>query len=502
MSTIKSLTTRFIYPFSYTSTENTALQTLKFKEKQVWHSVNQPKEFYRQEILQSLENFIFGDCQNTSRYFVVNPELANQWFGRELHVRFGDTSAPKESFSATLSPYAAIEIFLSPDGVGGILSIPLAATTVEDFHTVKRFNYRLSQHLPAKIPYLFLPLPATENPLHIVTPPTSESALIERLGKRGGEFTLVELRDFLLSPLQVESIQEQFSVYSIVQFSECHLNTETIRNDLFPQLISMSHVEEPNHLGSLEIPHALLNAHHWSAVGTLGAVHFVADQAQEVTFNQQRVPTVFNKYFMPYLATLLQRLILQHILKQAQQSSKGDMETAKNLQQLHNQMLNFMLNSYLSEVSHREVINQYYELAKQGLRVEQSFEVLRRALHDADFKEDMKFQCQSTEKNQAHLNQLVVMQRKIEWLEVFFASYYAGALAHYVGDGWFEHHFSSASILIWAIFGGGIALWLLKPWSHEYHEKPKKISWAFFLIGAALIIWLCVGFYYFAKAHH
>jgi hypothetical protein len=321
--------------------------------------------------------------------------------------------------------------------------------------------------------------------------------LTERLGKRGGEFTLIELRDFLLSSLQITPIQEQFSIYSVVQFEECEFS-ETTHTEVFPLLVSMSHVEEPHHVGSSDIPHARLNSHHWSAVGTLGAVHFVADQAEDITFNQQRIPTVFNKYFLPYLAALLQRLILQHILKQAQQNSKReqDAETfATDLQQLHSKMLNFMLNNYLSEVSSREVINQYYELAKRGLRVEQSFEVLRRALHDADFKEDMTFQCQSTDKNQAHLNQLVAMQRKIEWLEVFFASYYAGALAHYVSNGWFGHWFASASTLIWAFFGGGIALWLLKPWSHEHHDKPKKNSvWALVLIVVALAIWLTVGF--------
>ncbi len=507
MSSIKSLTTRFIYPFFYT--QNATLSTLTFREKTVWQPVQQPKEFYRQEILQGLENFIFGD-PHTPQYFTVNPELANQWFGRELHVRFGvkfgDKTDPKESFSAKLSSHAAIEIFLSPQGGVGILSIPLEAIAIEDKPAAKRFNYRLSQHLPAKIPQLFLPQP--ENAHHISTPPAPDSPLTERLGKRGGEFTLIELRDFLLSSLQITPIQEQFSIYSVVQFEECEFS-ETTHTDVFPLLVSMSHVEEPHHVGSSDIPYIRLNSHHWSGVGTLGAVHFVADQAEDITFNQQRIPTVFNKYFLPYLAALLQRLILQHILKQAQQNSKREQDaatsatSATHLQQLHNKMLDFMLNNYLSEVSSREVINQYYELAKRGLRVEQSFEVLRRALHDADFKEDMKFQCQSTDKNQDHLNQLVAMQRKIEWLEVFFASYYAGALAHYVSAGWFGHWFASASTLIWAFFGGGIALWLLKPWSHEHHDKSKKmLIWAFILIVVALAIWLSVGFCCYYKAHH
>ena len=497
MSSAKSLTTRFIYPFFYTQDSleiaRSALVNLTINEKPVWQPVEEIKDFYRQEMLVGLRQFVFGESQ----YFVVNPELANQWFGKGVTVSFD-----KESFNATLSTQVAIEVFLSPQGAG-VLSIPLTAVDLENDAALKQFNYRLSQHLSAKIPQLSLPYKVHPN---APPPPTEDSPLSDRLGKRGGPFTLVELRDILLSPLDIKEIQEQFSVYSVIRFADSNFCDEATQAKLQPLLVGLAHVEEPHHAGSLEIPQKQLNTRHWSAVGTLGAVHFVADQAETVNFNQQRVPIVLNKYFLPYLVALLQRLILQRILQHAQQNSKQEKEAemTADVQQLHDQMLHFMLNGYLSEVSSREVINQYYELAKQGLRVEQSFEVLRRALHDADLKEDMKFQRQSSDKSQAHLNQLVVMQRKIEWLEVFFASYYAGALAHYVGYGWFEHSFSSASTLWWAVFTGGLALFGLRPWQHGHSDKPRKFfTWtSLTLIVVAFCVWLAVGFYFFTGDSH
>lgn len=488
MSTIKSLTSRFIYSFfhSENSTDSTltALQTLKIGEKTVWHPVEKPKEFYRQEMLTSLVQFIFDQ---PPQYLVVNPEIANQWFGKGITVTFGKNKdgSPKESFDAKLSTQTEIEIFLLPQGVG-VLSIPLTAVENDDESVVKRFNYRLSQALDAKIPQLSLP---HNNHPNAPAAPAEDSLLLERLGKRGGKFTLVELRNFLLNPLNFEEIQAQFSVYSVVRFDDTDFSDSNIQTALFPLLVGLTHIEEPLHAGSLDVPHKVLNTRHWSAVGTLGAIHFVADQAGAIEFNEQRVPTVFNKYFLPYLAVLLQRLILHRILQQAQTTLRDhQQDVTKDLQNLHADMLTFMLKGYLGEVSSREVINQYYFLARKALRVEESFEILRRALHDADLKEDVKFQCQSADESKNSLNQMIAMQRKIEWLEMFFASYYAGALAHYIGYGWFNHAFSSASTLFWAFFAGFMVFWGLK------HEEESKRTSTWLSIVAVFVVWIIVGF--------
>ncbi|OUD12892.1 hypothetical protein [Thioflexithrix psekupsensis] len=98
------------------------------------------------------------------------------------------------------------------------------------------------------------------------------------------------------------------------------------------------------------------------------------------------------------------------------------------------------------------------------------------------------------------------MQSKIEWLEVFFASYYAGALAYYLSYGWFSKGYSSAGTLFWAVFVGAVAMWGLKPWDHEHgHGEKNETEKPSFIrkhilpisgigIGIVFAIWLAVGF--------
>ena len=53
-----------------------------------------------------------------------------------------------------------------------------------------------------------------------------------------------------------------------------------IQANLRPYLAAIAHVEEYPHPGSLQVTAQLLNPRHWSAVGSLGAAHFVSDQNQ------------------------------------------------------------------------------------------------------------------------------------------------------------------------------------------------------------------------------
>lgn len=65
-------------------------------------------------------------------------------------------------------------------------------------------------------------------------------------------------------------------------------------------------------------------------------------------------------------------------------------------------------------------------------------------------------QAQETARN---THEIVKMQRKVEWLEVFFASYYAAVLVHYISkDFCFSHDYSKWSIVGWAIIAPAIVL--------------------------------------------
>jgi hypothetical protein len=326
---------------------------------------------------------------------------------------------------------------------------------------------------------------------------------------------LNELRDLLLEPLKAfefKPAQAHFSVYSVLHFTELDFTDSTTQTELQPVLAGLTHVEEPLHPGSLSINAQCLNSRHWTAVGTLGSVHFVADQ-KNVPFNDQRVPTVLNKYFLTFLVCMMQRLILQDILCSAQAKLHASLhKDLQHLQKLHNNLLAFTLTGYLSEISSREVINQYYLLAKSGLRVDENFQTLRRALHDAD-------ESLAANSSQKNLHQMVSMHSKIEWLEVFFASYYAGALVYYVSYGWFDKGFSSAGSLLWAIIVGLVALFGLTPWKHAHdaHDAHKDNGFKKYLISPVVklfekyfkpiivitfvgfFVWLLIGATFFLK---
>ncbi|OUD12893.1 hypothetical protein [Thioflexithrix psekupsensis] len=388
MTAVVSFNTRFLYSFFFEpdiEKQKEALINASFGKHQVWE-LGKPKDFYKQEFLEEATDFIFTEGQ----YFILNHVLNDQWLN-ELEV----TLNGKPLFKAKASPHDKIELFLSPQGIG-VLSIPLQADNVSDFDAIKRFNYQLSQ-APYKTPSLSLPH-NEKNPNPI---PDKNSELIARLGKAGGKWTLVELRNYLLQPLQSfglkTAVREQFSVYSVLRFKEMDLSNPKVdlsnpekQAELRPLLAGLAHLEESKHAGSIDVEQKLLNTHHWCAVGTLAAVHFVADQGEDVAFNNQRVPIVFDKYFIVYLTALMQRLVLRHILMQANRCPHSNKNhSAKDLQALHDLLLTFMIKGYFTEISSREVINQYYILMRKALRIEEAFNTLQRALHDIDAKQSI-----------------------------------------------------------------------------------------------------------------
>jgi hypothetical protein len=100
-----------------------------------------------------------------------------------------------------------------------------------------------------------------------------------------------------------------------------------------------------------------------------------------------------------------------------------------------------------------------------------------------------------------NVNHISAVQRKVEWLEVFFASYYAAALAHYISS---DFGFSKASYGAWSVAGGAVLAGLLtlvglQPWRHSHEETPKRYPWWLWL-GIAMIMavgWFVVGYLYF-----
>ena len=90
----------------------------------------------------------------------------------------------------------------------------------------------------------------------------------------------------------------------------------------------------------------------------------------------------------------MQRFTLEGILDEAATivRQKGSATDQDELQALHNNTLDFTISGYFTEISNREVINQFYRLAQTGLRVPETFQVVQHSLHYIDINNGAKFQ--------------------------------------------------------------------------------------------------------------
>ena len=512
--------TRFLYPFLMDRNKVTealaALQTFTHsgrnnKRHPIWEPIDKPFGFYRQEMLDRVTQFLFSGQPGSCRYLKVNLKTANIWFGEEIH-------STEFNLKATLNKQAGIVVFLSHYGVG-VLSITLTAQELSDFDELKRFNYRLSQGKDNKIPSLSLPVPPAHPKMaqdNLSEPPAADAPLKARLGKRGGAFTLVELREFLLAPLQAlgfRSIQAQFSIYTVVHFDNTvDFAQPAICEQLQSLLASLTHLEEPTHPGSLELVNQIMNPCHWAGVGTLGVAHLTAEQQasqQKSSAPYDRVPNVLHKYFISYLSALMQRFTLEGILDEAAKivRQKGTATDQEELQALHNNTLDFTVTGYFTEISSREVINQFYRLAQTGLRVPETFQIVQHSLHYIDINNDAKFQRQVSgelrgvaEKLDNNVDEVTNVQRKMEWLEIFFVSFYAAELSHLIAKNFdFEKIYSAWSIGIWAIFAGILAFSILHPHEQIEGKKNRKLTkiLTIILLTVAIIAWFILGKWYY-----
>ena len=450
-----------------------------------WDKPDKVPTLYRDEILPSVHAFLFNRADGCCGYLKVPDQTANFWFKKggivaKQHGKASLTDRPAEFPVSLAEP--GIELFLSPHGAG-VLSVAFEPREKGDQRYLQEFNYRLSQARSFTAFHFRLPHDENFDPN---PPPATDALLAERLGKAGGAFTLLEWAEFLLEPLQTlnyRRVQEQFSVYSVTRFDAAAVFTEPgIQTRLRTHLAAMAHVEEYHHAGSLAVTEQLLNPRHWVAVGSLGAAHLVADQGQSLGFDEQRLPLCFHKYFVPYLLALLQRTTLLHMLDDTRiaitdlvaVNGKTQAETAllyERINFLNAQTLAFTVNGYFTEISVREVHNQYYSLAQAGLRVQVSFRTLQQALHDAEVMNNDRFQSSAIDNLKSIVGEANVsaqkvaeVQTKLEWLEVFFVSYYATALVHYIGESeFFNHAYIGVSLVIAPLLSGLIAFQGLKP---------------------------------------
>jgi len=472
------------------------------RELKTWQEAARVHELYREDILPLVAQVLFGIRSGANRYLRVDSETVNHWFPQG-GVFEPSATAARPGYSLS-SAGEGIELFLTPHGVG-VLALTFECAEPGPLESLQTLNYQLSQ-LRGQAGYRYR---IPQDPSSALPPPGVDDPLEQRLGAQGGAFRFKELVDFLLAPLNAFGLQEtqqQFSVYSVARFDPRTLFTSADGQARFrPFLAALAHVEDAGHPGSLELRERMLNPKHWAAVSSLGAAHLVAD-------HEPGPPRSLYTYFAPYLCALLQRLTLQRLLWETDSAA---LETDNNLHErqaklrmLHQDMLRFSVQGRFTEISSREVHNQYYELALEGLRVPATTRLVQGVLRDMESDTTAAFQQETARKGRelareakANGAAMTETRRGRRWLDVFFVMIYAMVLTHYVSD-FFATPYAFWSLITTPFLSGLIALLCVKPHHPGSDKKPAAPAnqgpWACLgILSLIFLAWAVVGWLYF-----
>jgi len=477
---VKSLETRFLYPFFYQPhriKEATAAlrSALVAGRSGVWTCAD-ARGLYKEEVLDHVTDFLFASDERTGcRYLRVADDAVQGWFrGTKLLLKDGD------GMPVNPVPEVKVELFLSDYGVG-VFSLALTPDPPDhalgsglDQGDVLTFNYKLAQfqrwsaapiHVPhpGEDPEALARLPEHDRARLSPIPP-ADAPLVERLGKRGGTFTLSELVRELLRPLEelgLEPTQPIFSVYTIALFGpEVDFGLPDARDRLGPFLSALAQVEEKDHAGAppgiVGVPNAVLNRKHWAAVGQLGAAHLIADQPDDYPFNAARLPRVRDKYFIQYLLALLQRLVVHRTIDRAEAIlEKSGPEREAALEALRGDLLQFAVGGHFTQVSIRHALHRFYNVAREGLDVPAAWSEVRRAIADIDARLTQQRQekladgvalnlkamaevaddlGRVTHKMDENLGIVAGVQRMVHYIEMAIVSVYFAHLWHMFAD--------------------------------------------------------------------
>lgn len=531
---IKEVHTRFLYPFSFDRRRCDSF--VKLLEKQlfasapVWESFDSSTlahQYYRSEATPGALASLFGP-KGSPRYLRMSPLAGNTMFPHRLVMRHKNTALPFEFHGK-----APAEVFLSPFGAGVLcltmrLDIGRMATAAFGGRSCEAadaaiFNYRMSKLQEWSAPAVRVTHPRDHEQLwsqipesarkEIPEPPGPSASLDTRLSTAGGEYRLLELiRDLLLAPaaaeLQLRPYQEQLAVYTVVRFSEeAVLSDPAVSPGMEILLSALSQVEEHSHAGSAPgqpgVPHELLNANHWAAVGCLGAAHLVVDQGPEVAFNEERSLRARDRYFTGFIAAYVQRLTIRRAadtigesmesVRSAEGSSGSQLAVcAPQFNLVMKDMIQFNAVEYLPEISYRQVLNRYYRLAQNGLQVPEVWARTHRSIADLDAACRTEYEASLLEGQSHDLRVSKELQAKVEWVEVLLIGIYVAELIHVIGESFgFAHGYTGVSLLAGSFGAIFLAYKILDP---RHHVRLKNLPLAVAIGIAALALFIVLGF--------
>lgn len=508
---ILEMQTRFLMPFLFEPASSGKVGELlgsvnrPVGEGALWESVG-PVPLFTEEFLPHVSRYLFGEGRaGACQVFRLHEATSNGWFGRLQMI--DPSPARKTALDVTAVSSSRAELYVAPSGAG-LLSVALQAgaapiSAAQGF----RMNYRLSQIRMRKAGRLRVPHPKDDDARWAAIPeeqrtqiperPSEDAALMQRLGRSGGTFALLEVVDELLRPLaeeaDLEPAQEGMGIYTVVRLgADSDLADPGVRRSLVPLVSGLAQVEEETHAGAVHddpgIPHAVLNRRHLVAAGHLGVAHVVSDQPDEHSFNPFRVQRVFTKYFVPFVLAELQRLSLTRIASAAGRAAAAEEDTGRGIQDVRSDLLDCAAASHFTQISSRDVIQRYYRLCQAGLGIHDSMGELRRVINDIDDRHHDRLQTETLAATartleetrllhasmDRHLHVVAHIQIMVEFLEIFLVSVYAAHLVEMLLP---VFHVEEQHIWVGlgALAGLVVTTALLRPWRH-FHKTGSGVG--------------------------
>lgn len=484
---------RLLLPFDFEPSRLTAsVEALGGAGKVAsWEPV-EPRHSYVDELTDPVRAMLFGGEgeRHSGRLLRVESVTAQRWFQ-------GATLAPerRDPLGLKLLADPGIELFLTGHGAGALsLSFELGATNASElldgtYRLVQRTRRRADPSWiriphPSEDAERWAKVPAdkrAELEAELANVPGDDAPLASRLARRGARFTLGELADELLAPLAKENLsvrEGSFLAYVVVRLGADADPSGAVGRDL---AVRLAQVEESTHAGGTEMLTAqVLNAKHVFAVSTQGTAHVVADQ-EGVPFNDERVPRVRDKYFVPYLAAVLQRATLRRINERTRVVLTNQERDPAAVRALRVDLLELGASGIPAESCTRSAVQAYADACRAQLMVAQVYQRasesiagIEQVLSSSKLEQLLEAQRETAVKTEKSLHAAHELHGAVAWIETFIVIAYTLEVVHlleaaYAGHGEGASGGNWGHVLIYVaamVISGGIAAAVLKPWKH------------------------------------
>lgn len=510
---VTDFATRFLLPFRFRSDRTSAIRDTLAAAGWLPHP---PHTDYRADYLPQFLDTYFGS-EGAWQLFQRDLATSQKKPGQNINVVYRRTSdCNVERARLVHGDGRSIELFLGPN-CGGVVSIALCPrdSRKTSLTAVKSFNYALSQDVGSK----------------------TAARVRKAEGQGYGDVVLKDLLLEFLSPLgsgggfELIHPSAQLIPYTVVRFGSENRITSLSppegvmpQDDLAAQASVLAQVDEALHpLPISDDRGALVRVFHMdelAAVSCSGAAFCITDVGTE--FDPKKLHSRLDKYFLCFLAAILQKMRLRALAEEAAATVRAENETARRqqLESLRSGMLDVIARGDFVEISARDSVNRFLSLCQQALRVPESLNLLKSAIADLDTsiqasqQSDSLRQLNSTQEALQRLSQeqgailaeqtkhslhMANAQNKLEWIEIFIVSFYSAELVELLGKEFsLNHGFVQYSVLAAAIGAAVITAFALRPWdeSAEKHQTVRSPGGFLTVVGtatAAVLLFIFVG---------